>query len=604
MSHKPMRRSPTGERLDDVELFASGDYRGIPYTVDDCREIVKNFVLLGPTGKRLLDPPAVIGHEEKQRYLELTDQPAAGWVMPGSLRLKEYVDPKHGPQAVIIGNIDGVPTPIANRIRSGQYRKVSAEIYPDFQDDHGNSYGKALRRVAILGAEVPQVKRISDLPMPKAVAHSECGIRPLETMELNGFVVCFSEVVMVDKFSNKLNTTNNTTALTREEMKTVILQELPTLTMPFLNSCSDDMLAELLKSLTQDQAASPTDGTPVSPQQPATMPGLGQPPLTSSPVRFTDNGAQTMSRILDRRRVSFFADPAAGAVTAPAVSRDEMIAEITAMDPSKSATELQAMDDAGLKALYDQMAGGGSAAPAAATPAAAPMADGSMSRDEMIAELQGMGEDPATLAMKSDDELMALLTELQGGGQPAADMGDMSGMNMQAMNYNEQIRVATEITRRNNQIQLRQIRDAQLRDATTFCENLVREGRLYPSQRPFIMGQLLRADHIRVETFAEGRQAVRRTQFEQLKAQLAKWPVIVRMSERIPGGGDAPQAASDATAEAGIIRRFAEAHAGVLKKTSKTVEKFCEEFAEIAKKKPGVKAADYIGADMAKQYAG
>jgi hypothetical protein len=58
--------------------------------------------------------------------------------------------------------------PIAQKaIDTKAYRKVSAEIYDNFEDQ-GVDYGMALRRLALLGGEIPQVKALADLPMTSA----------------------------------------------------------------------------------------------------------------------------------------------------------------------------------------------------------------------------------------------------------------------------------------------------------------------------------------------------------------------------------------------------------------------------------------------------
>ena len=48
---------PAGEVIRGADLFASGVYRGKPYTVADLDEIAVNFRKL----KDQLDPPAVLG---------------------------------------------------------------------------------------------------------------------------------------------------------------------------------------------------------------------------------------------------------------------------------------------------------------------------------------------------------------------------------------------------------------------------------------------------------------------------------------------------------------------------------------------------------------
>lgn len=147
--------------VNDVEIFATGLYRGKRWTCADLAEIVKNFDGLGPNGKNLLTPPNVIGHEEGD--LDKTDLPAIG--KPSKVWMVPYKDRETGQfEAVLKANFSEMPEGIVRLIKSGAYKKISAEIYDNFTDDFGNGYGKALRRVALLGGEIPQVKRLADIP--------------------------------------------------------------------------------------------------------------------------------------------------------------------------------------------------------------------------------------------------------------------------------------------------------------------------------------------------------------------------------------------------------------------------------------------------------
>jgi hypothetical protein len=95
-----------------------------------------------------------LGHDDGQELLKRSDLPASGWIT--DLR-------RRGTK--LVADVDQVAKPVVKLIRSGAYRTVSSEIYPDFQCQ-GRSYGPTLRQVALLGAEVPAVKTLADIPMP------------------------------------------------------------------------------------------------------------------------------------------------------------------------------------------------------------------------------------------------------------------------------------------------------------------------------------------------------------------------------------------------------------------------------------------------------
>jgi hypothetical protein len=193
-------------RCEGVEVFKAGRYRGKRYSLRDLDDIIRNFDELGPAGLDLLQPPAVLGHEERQEFLERTDLPAAGWVK----RLW-----RDGP--TLMADIGGVPNDIADAIDRRLYRKVSAEIYDDFLDDDGVGHGKALRRIGILGGEIPQVKSLADIPFTTPDYGDEPTSTPVRRTrrgaarslkaagmsELRGGVtVCFCEVRPFESFAS------------------------------------------------------------------------------------------------------------------------------------------------------------------------------------------------------------------------------------------------------------------------------------------------------------------------------------------------------------------------------------------------------------------
>ncbi|MCX7664399.1 MAG: hypothetical protein N2112_02510 [Gemmataceae bacterium] len=93
-----------------------------------------------------------VGHEENssinQSYADRTDLPAVGW--PDDLQI---VGEK------LCCRFRGVPVPLARWINAGNYSEISAEFYLDYK-----GVGPCLRRVSILGAEIPNCKDLASIP--------------------------------------------------------------------------------------------------------------------------------------------------------------------------------------------------------------------------------------------------------------------------------------------------------------------------------------------------------------------------------------------------------------------------------------------------------
>lgn len=136
------------EELEDVEVFEIGQKFSKYYTQEDLNQIVKNFDEL----KDIHEPPvAVLGHGETQETLKQSGLPAAGWI--SSLKVNGNK---------LIANLKDVPSKIAELIKCGAYKKRSCEIYPSFEFGEKN-YGKVLRRVALLGFDIPKIKSLDDI---------------------------------------------------------------------------------------------------------------------------------------------------------------------------------------------------------------------------------------------------------------------------------------------------------------------------------------------------------------------------------------------------------------------------------------------------------
>lgn len=159
--HFSERSEPMGETEGWVDVFASGTHRGKKYPPASILKMAQNFKKLSAGHKPLLTVPAVVGHDEDQKFLNDSGWPAAGW--PTKVRVvDDDMNPGEKKLQAIIGEI---PPKLSEAINNKSYRKVSAEVYDDFVDPRtGEHHGPTLRRIAFLGGEIPQVKTLDDLP--------------------------------------------------------------------------------------------------------------------------------------------------------------------------------------------------------------------------------------------------------------------------------------------------------------------------------------------------------------------------------------------------------------------------------------------------------
>lgn len=129
--------------LKDIEIFEAGTYREVEYTEDDLDTMVKNFGEL----KDEIQPTMVIGHSEDQKILKNSGLFAAGW-----LEDLRRVGKK------LVADFKEVPKIVADLIEKKAYKRISSEIYKNYKEK-----GHALRRVALLGGQIPEVKSLQDV---------------------------------------------------------------------------------------------------------------------------------------------------------------------------------------------------------------------------------------------------------------------------------------------------------------------------------------------------------------------------------------------------------------------------------------------------------
>lgn len=575
--------APVAYRLRGVNLFASGVYRGKPWEPHRIQTMAVNAKRLA----KLITPPAAPGHEDDEGWQKFvgdidaegpesrTDEPAAGWVDPETVRT--FPDPEHPGHLILKGDIVNVPPEMAQKILSGEYQYGSSEIYDSFKDDFGKDYGNALRKFSFLGAEVPQCKRLGRLPMPEPMTE----LRRFSERHPGVFV----RVKRVRNGST-VHTYAETTVMDRTSMIAAIQAAMPGLSQSTLDAMSDEALADLVKNIPTAQ--------PVAD------------PNAATPVAMGDGMAGIDPRI---GRPGMFAD---GDETA-AMSHEELVSALTELgeDPA----ELEGMSDEELQALLDQLSGEGGEGGEAGGEGTETMGDPAvMTRDELIADLTAAGQDANALAGISDDELRAMYAQLVGGATataPAAPavpavapMSEKRRRRMATAAFAERqskalLRNLTKLNKFAEREQRRLLTanaNAKRRDAQTFCESLERLGRSTPAHSATVLMPLLLAmdDTAPVHKFSDGKITRKVTAYELKKAQIQQsHPTLVRMGERIEGSADP----IDGNNEVAKVRQFAE---GLTDNTLKaggytSRQQFVEKFSELRKKKPDLTAEKYLG---------
>lgn len=509
--------------ISNVDIFAAGTYRGKEYTESDLDEICRNFYELAENPNIRLSVPFVLGHEEDQsrleEFLDRTDLPAAAYLENPRRKGKK-----------IIGDMCNVPEKIANLIRNKVYGHVSAEIYDDvnpFRDNDENIYGKAFRRIALLGGEQPQVKGLKPVweslaagtIRPSASVYSERAkasrkIYPTSFVSKNrNTVFCFSEFTIMDR-----------NALIQQ-----IMAAMPGLQESTLQGMTDDMLS--------DMAANLPGGTP--PTDPMMM----------------------------------------------AEGKEQLISELTALGQDPVA--LEAMDEAALQALLDQLKG------ADATTDMADVDGVQMTAEEMKAALLAQGKTEEELAGLDEEGLAALLRTGGGSTEPVAPMNDPSKFQMYSEQQLKRLNATNKMINEAQAKLNKKLREAKKVEVQTFCEEKLRQGKFLPHQLNDYIELGMKKDDRIVCKFSDSKgKVVKRTCYEQWKAEINARPNVAHFGERIK-----PNKGKSIGEEAMIIQRFAEEHASELKKLyNQKPEDIVRAFRAEKERNPDLTANEFIQA--------
>ena len=133
--------------INDVEIFKVGTWNGNKYTEKDLDGIVDSFQKIGDK----LKPYLKLGHDKDQKLIQEDGLPSIGWI--SDLKRKG---------TSLVANFSDVPKKIKELIDLKAYKRVSSEIYVNLKEG-GNIFPRALKAVALLGANTPAVTSLDDI---------------------------------------------------------------------------------------------------------------------------------------------------------------------------------------------------------------------------------------------------------------------------------------------------------------------------------------------------------------------------------------------------------------------------------------------------------
>ena len=145
------------QSLVGVEVFRPGRWNGKDYTDQDIDDLVSSFNDLGYV------PPIKLGHDDASGAM------AYGWVK--NLR-------KDAGKA--IADLTDLPDAVYNAIKEKRYNTLSAEIFFNLQRDK-KIFRRALKAIALLGAEIPAVSGLK--PLSESIAY---GTKDYEEIHFQG----------------------------------------------------------------------------------------------------------------------------------------------------------------------------------------------------------------------------------------------------------------------------------------------------------------------------------------------------------------------------------------------------------------------------------
>ncbi|MEE8113493.1 MAG: hypothetical protein V3T23_03975 [Nitrososphaerales archaeon] len=132
--------------LKGVEVLRTGRIRGKVVDKAFLEDVVANTKAL--MTRDLHAPPGKLGHDDDQAFAKMSGLPATGWVES----LKVVGDR-------LLADFKDVPNIIMEAFEKKLFKKISSEVWFELPDpETGKEIGPALRAVAFLGADIPEIK--------------------------------------------------------------------------------------------------------------------------------------------------------------------------------------------------------------------------------------------------------------------------------------------------------------------------------------------------------------------------------------------------------------------------------------------------------------
>ena len=171
-----------------IEIFAVGTHNGDPYTEKDLDDMVTAFSELD------FRPAIKVGHTKDQ-----PGAPSYGWIT-GLKRVGEK----------LYADFESMHDSVVEAIRSKAYDRVSSEVYFNLKRG-AKTFRRALKAVALLGAEVPAVAGLTPLHKMEFAESGFEGVHACEQqleVPVEALVAAFSERVsgLIQLFNEKEQT--------------------------------------------------------------------------------------------------------------------------------------------------------------------------------------------------------------------------------------------------------------------------------------------------------------------------------------------------------------------------------------------------------------
>ncbi len=486
----------------DVEVLDEGTHRDEAYTLADLHDIARNFQL----GVGIVDPPVVIGHEEDQPLVaglaENSGSPAIGWVTALRVARRKGADGKTRP--VLLADLHHVHPQIAALVNARAYRKVSPEIYDEdsYPEDAPPVWrGKALRRLALLGGQLPAIKTLRDLPPVRFASRVVSG-QGLVVREDGGSRSSANHYPLTTNHHRRALLRRLGRARTADGRGWRVFSEVTPMAddtgggaAPDLESVVDDLITAQPVLLTPDIVATLTPETKAAIAATLTPEGAGG---EGGEAPVAGEGAAMA--------------PAAGMPMAEAdmPSRDQMMQDLVALGEDQD--KLDAMTDDDLMAMWQEKKGAPMSEPT-------PKKKGAPAGAVTFAEARTLRLE----VRRARSELAAVRADLAAG-----------------------------------KLDARRRAAAERRGAVkAYCERWLREGFVTPAEvdagstTPNVYHRLMNADGVRVKKYGEGGPAL--SDFDAAVSEIeSRGPGWARRNtrERIPDPDTAPGAKGNATVSA------------------------------------------------------